>query len=172
MAKEFRATAQVALDMPRAEVWQRMRDLTLSKYYVPGLLDCRLKTAQTTGVGTSRTVYMKHSQLDETVIEWSEGNGFILRLHNGDRPPSIFSQASAHYRIEEGPGDQTLFEHSLTYVMRFGFVGALFARFLMHKVMTRAAADVARNLKQHYETGQPSNKAYHADKSLTDEAET
>lgn len=81
MAKEFKAMTRVVLDMLRLEVWQRMQDLALSKYYVPGLLDCRVMTEQTTDIGTSRTVYMERSQLDETVIEWSDGYGFVLRLH-------------------------------------------------------------------------------------------
>lgn len=160
MTKEFKATARVVLDMPRLEVWQRMQDLTLSKYYVPGLQDCRVITEQTSGVGTSRTVYMKRSQLDETVIEWSDGYGFVLRLHNGDRPPMIFSRATACYRIEDNPDGRTLFEHTLTYVMCGGLLGALFARLLMHRVMIKSATDVARNLKLYYETGQPSNETY------------
>lgn len=168
MAKEFKATARVVLDMPRLEVWQRMRDLTLSKYYVPGLLDCQIMTEQTTGIGTSRTVHMERSQLDETVSEWSDGYGFVLRLHNGDRPPMIFSRATACYRIEDSPEDRTLFEHTLTYVMRGGLLGALFAHLLMHRVMRKSATDVARNLKLYYETGQPSNKTYVAHKKRID----
>lgn len=162
MAQEFNVTAQVVLDMPRGEVWRRMQDLTVSKYYVPGLLDCRVTTAHQRGVGTSRKVCMKHMVMDETVTEWEEGRGFLLRLHNGVRPPPMFSRASCRYRLEDGPDGGCIFVHTLSYVMRGGVFGILLARLLMNGVMQKSATAVAENLKRYYETGKPTNPAYRA----------
>lgn len=162
MAQEFIVTAQVVIDMPRGEVWQRMQDMTVSKYYVPGLLDCRMTTEQQRGVGASRKVYMKRMVMDETVTEWEEGRGFLLRLHNGVRPPPMFSQASCRYRLEDSPDGRSIFIHTLSYAMRGGFFGTLLARLLMNGVMQKSATAVAENLKRYYETGKPTNSAYRA----------
>lgn len=162
MAQEFIVTAQVVLDMPRGEVWRRMQDMTLSKYYVPGLLDCRVTTEQQRGVGASRKVYMKRMVMDETVTEWDEGSGFVLRLHNGVRPPPMFSWATCSYRLEDGPDGRSIFVHTLSYAMRGGVVGSLLARLLMNRVMQKSATAVAENLKRYYETGKPTNSTYRA----------
>jgi len=139
-----------------------MQDMSLSKYYVPGLIDCRVTTEQQRGVGTSRKVYLKHMVLDETVIEWTEGSGFLLRLHNGASPPPLLANASCRYRLEAAPDDCCIFEHTLSYSMRWGIVGELLAGLFMDRAMRTSAVAVAENLKRFYATGQPSNPAWRA----------
>lgn len=159
---EFEATARVLLRMPRLEAWRRMQDMTLSKYYVPGLLDCRVTTEGPPGVGASRKVYLKHMAMEETVIEWTDGTGFLLRLHDGDGPPLVFSQATCRYRLQDAAHDCCTFEHTLSYSMKWGPFGKLLARLAMHRVVQRSAKRVAENLKVYYETGRPTNPAWRA----------
>ncbi len=162
MEQESIARAEVLVNLPRAEVWQRMRDLTRPHYYVPGLKECRMTTQQKEGVGASRKVYTSSGMvMDETVCEWNEGAGFIIRLHDGDGPPPpIFTQARFHYRIEDAPNGQTLFKASMTYNLKFGALGRLLDRLLLNMIITGTVKKVALGLKQYYETGKPSNPAY------------
>ena len=159
-----KACAEVIVNLPRAEVWQRLRDLSIAHKYVPGLRDCRLKTEQKEGVGASRRVYTTSGmEMDETVSEWNEGTGFIIRLHNGDGPPPpIFTQARFHYRIEDAPNGQTLFRPAMTYTIKFGILGRLLDKLLLNMIIRSNMKKVGLGLKQFYETGKPSNPAYKA----------
>jgi len=155
------AEAEILVNMPKNEVWQRLRDLTIAHYYVPGLRDCRMTTAQKEGVGASRTVYMAMGMaMDETVVEWTEGEGFVIRLHNGDKPPQMFAQACFHYRIEDAPGGQTRFRPGMTYTPRGGALGRLIDRLIMNRMVGKSMKGVAEGLKKYYETGKPSNPAF------------
>lgn len=158
MAIESTASASLILEMARSDVWSRMRDLHRAKFYVPRLVDCRLTTVQHEGVGASRRVYMRRSELDETVTEWQEGRGFVLRLHRGVRPPFPFASAFCRYGIEDEPESRTRFRISLTYVMRGGRLGALLDRALIKPMMDKSMLAVAVNLKRYYESDQPVNK--------------
>lgn len=160
MVRQVTVTAEVVLNQPRSEVWQRMKDLKLSKYYVPGLLDCRIMTQQQSGVGASRKVYLKRMVMDETVIEWTEGKGFLLRLHDGEKAPPMFAQAVCRYAIADGNAGQTVFTHSIIYVPRGGWLGAVLDRLLLRRFMSRSVMNVAVGLKKFYESGQPSNKTF------------
>lgn len=157
------AAAEILVQLPREEVWARLRDLSLAHYYVPGLTDTRIMTAQREGVGTSRKVYQRGmAPLDETVIEWNEGYGFVLRLHQGEKAPLIFSEAFFSYRIEDaGPG-VTRFQPSLTYTVKWGVFGRLLDRLFMNGTSRRMLDKLARSFKQFYETGRPSNPAFKA----------
>lgn len=162
MENESIAEAEVLVNMPRDKVWQRLRDLTIAHYYVPGLKDCRMTTEQKEGVGASRKVYTTSGMvMDETVVEWNEGTGFIIRLHNGDGPPPpIFTQARFHYRIEDAPNGQTLFRPAMTYTIKFGILGRLLDKLLLNMIIRSTMKKVGLGLKQFYETGKPSNPAY------------
>ncbi|MFT6277144.1 MAG: hypothetical protein ACJAZ0_003256, partial [Halioglobus sp.] len=77
------------LSMSRADAWGNLQDLTIAHHYVPGIIKTEITTEQKTGVGASRRVYQStDTYLNETVIEWNQGNGFLLHLFkdNGDAP--------------------------------------------------------------------------------------
>jgi hypothetical protein len=158
------ATAEILVALPRAQVWERLRDLGIAHYYVPGLTDTRFTTAQREGVGTSRKVYQKGmAPMDETVVEWREGYGFVLRLHNGDKAPLIFKQAYFSYAIEDAGPQQTRFRPALIYTLRWGACGRLLDRLFINRSSGAMLRKLARSFKQFYETGKPSNPAFRAE---------
>jgi len=158
------AAAEILVQLPREEVWARLRDLSLAHYYVPGLTATRITTERREGVGTSRKVYQRGmAPLDETVIEWNEGYGFVLRLHQGENAPLIFTEAFFSYRIEDaGPG-LTRFRPALTYTLKWGGLGRLLDRLFMHATSRNMLNRLAHSFKQYYETGRPSNPAFKAE---------
>jgi hypothetical protein len=159
---QSKAQAEVIVNLPRSEVWQRLRDLTIPHKYVPGLRDCRMSTTQKEGVGASRRVFTTSGmEMDETVVEWNEGKGFVIRLHDGDKPPPpIFSEASFHYILEDAPNGQTKFLPTMTYTLKFGVLGSLLDTLLINMIVRSNMKKVGLGLKQFYETGKPSNPAY------------
>ena len=158
---ETTVATEILVELPREQVWQRLRDLSIAHHYVPGLTGTRIMTAQTEGIGTSRQVFQRGmGALDETVIEWNEGYGFVLRLHKGERSLPPFKQARFVYAIADaGPG-RTWFRPAMTYELPWGWFGQLLDRALLQRISRRTLNQVAASFKQYYETGVPSNPQF------------
>ena len=96
-----KVSSQIALEMPREQAWEKLRDLSLAHNYVPGIVRTAIVSEQAEGVGASRYVYRNaKSYIQETVEEWSEGDGFLIRLHRGDKPaPPFRALGSANHYV-------------------------------------------------------------------------
>jgi hypothetical protein len=152
-------SSQVVIDMPREQAWARLRDISLAHNYVPGIVRTEIVSPQTEGVGASRYVWRSaRSYLQETVVEWREGEGFLIRLHKGDRPAPPFRSASFRYQLADHGPDQTLFTASLQYEMPWGALGSWLEKKLA-KPVAATVADVATAMKLYYETGEPTTAA-------------
>lgn len=154
-----KVSAQIVLDMPRAQVWEKLRDISLAHNYVPGIVKTEIVSEQREGVGASRYVYRNASSyIQETVVEWEEGQGFLIRLHRGDKPAPPFRNAWFRYQLADQGADKTLFTASLEYELPWGAVGAWLEK-RMEKVVQKTINDVATAMKLYYETGRPTTAA-------------
>jgi len=157
------ATAEITVNVPPAAAWERLRDLGKAHYYVPNATDTRIDTPQTSGAGTSRTVFMKgQAPLQETVIEWNEGSSFTLNLHRGAKALAPFKRAEFVYSMAPA-GEQTRFKFELCYTPANWLV-SLVDRLFIHKLMLKNVRSVAKNLKKYYETGTASNPGFGGDR--------
>ncbi|MCB2049100.1 MAG: SRPBCC family protein [Novosphingobium sp.] len=147
------AVGRAHIDMPRAEVWDKLRDISVADKYVPGVKAIRVDTARREGVGASRTVFMDNGQeMQETVEEWTDGHGFVIRVHKGDKPAiPIFKQFKFRYQIDDD-GVGTMLSPTMIYEMRFGPIGALLSP-VIGKAFAKAAADIALAMREYYLTG-------------------
>ena len=94
--------------------------------------------------------------MDETVTEWSEGYGFVIRLHKGEKAaPAPFREANFRYRIEDAGHSRTALTISLIFNMRWGPVGQFLYERLLHSVFRGVIRDIAISMKQFYESGEP-----------------
>lgn len=152
------ATWQLSLNMPREKAWDILQDLSQAHNYVPGIIDTKITTERTHGVGASRNVYQSKSKfLQETVIEWNEGEGFVIRLHKGEKD-SPFPNAKFTYNLAE-QGDKTLLTTTMSYDMPLGALGRWFDNILLNRIITGVIRDVAYSMKHYYETGRATSKA-------------
>lgn len=152
-------TAEVLIDVPLTEAWEKLRDISLAHNYVPGIVETKIVSEQSEGLGASRYVYRnKKSYIQETVVEWQEGKGFLIHLHKGDKPAPPFRDAWFRYDLSENGSTQTRFTASLIYEMPWGrlgdWLGARMANFAQAII-----ADVAVAMKLYYETGNPTTPA-------------
>jgi hypothetical protein len=148
--------AQVTIDIPQAEAWEKLRDLSLAANYVPGLVKVELSTPQSTGVGASRKVYQAGGRyIDETVEEWRDGEGFLLRLHHGDKPAAPFKRAWFRYDLATLDAAHTRFTASLIYELPWGGLGRVVNKLLLRRIMRKVIEDVALAMKLYYESGEP-----------------
>ncbi|WP_336335110.1 SRPBCC family protein [Pseudomonas putida] len=148
------ASHSVALDLSQDEAWEKLRDLSLAPHYVPGLTGCRFHPGAQEGLGASRRVMRKGGQwLDETVVQWQDGSGFVLALHKEDAgAPFPFRQASFRYWLE-AVGDDCRISTSLHYRLR----GGRLAEWLLAKAFDKVVREIGENLKAYYETERTQN---------------
>jgi hypothetical protein len=149
---------EVSIELPCAEVWARLRDLTRPHFYVPGLLRTRMDTQALEGVGASRTVFSRRlPPLQETVTEWTEGRRLVLRLHRGEKAMQPFAAIEFVYDIEPDGAGRTRFRPAMKYDTGTGLVGALLDNVLLRRVLASNLRGIAANLKGFFETGKPTN---------------
>jgi hypothetical protein len=148
------ACHSVLLDLTPQAAWAKLRDLRLAPHYVPGLTGCQFHPGPTEGLGASRRVLRKGGQyLDESVVQWREGTGFVLRLHQGDNDsPFPFRQASFSYALQ-AEGDAT----RMTLAMNYSLRGGRLMELILGKAFNKVVRQIAENLKAYYETGRTQN---------------
>lgn len=149
---------QVLIDLPRAEAWGRLRDLSLAHHYVPGIVDTQITTDIKAGVGASRRVYQSSSRyLEETVTHWDEGSGFTIRLHKGERD-APFKNAFFRYELKDAGSGKTRLIASMGYTPPLGGLGSVLDKLLLKRIVSGAIRDVVISMKHYYESGRPTGK--------------
>jgi len=153
MAAVKTVSHQLYIDLPPEAVWNKMRDLTLATYYVPGVKETWLTTDQREGVGASRKVRMQNGDvMDETVVEWTEGRGFVVRLHKEGKPAlPLFQECSFRYEIEPA-GNRTLFKPAMHFETKPGIFSGLLGA-IASIPMRMMVRKVGVAMKQFYEAG-------------------
>jgi carbon monoxide dehydrogenase subunit G len=149
---------EVVIALPRSEVWEKLRDLRTARHYVPGVTAIEMNTSQHEGVGASRKVFMKgRAPVDETAVVWEDGDGFTLKIHNGEKAPAPFKWATYRYSIADAPNGQTRVRGTFTYEMAGGLFGRILEALVVKRAVERSSAAVAANMKAFYETGRAAN---------------
>ncbi len=151
-------SASTVANLTIENAWEKLSDLSKAHYYVPDLTACDITTEQLTGVGTSRIVRSSRPPMIETVVEWNEGEGFLLRLHHdkGDGMPPLFSRATFRYAISKESESSTRLTNTLSYDMKWGPVGSLLGA-LINKTMHKMQQQVTYGQRLYYETGEKVN---------------
>jgi hypothetical protein len=154
------ARVQVRADVPIDAAWTLLSDFSLAHNYVPGLSRTEIVSAQTQGVGAHRRMYDADGDyIEETITEWHEGQGFTIRLHEGDAPMTPFEQVLFDYRLDPAAGDATDISLALRFSMPWGGFGNWVGDALIRPAMESELVQVAAGMKAFYETGRPASDA-------------
>lgn len=150
---------RVEIELDANTAWTRLSDFSLAINYVPGLTDLKINSEQTSGVGASRTVTSGGKlALDETIIDWREGEGFTIRLHRGDNGPvPPMTEAYFDYGLEV-EGDKVYLHNSMRYKVGLGFLGRFLDWLAINRVVSTAIRDTTIAQKLFYETGKKVDK--------------
>jgi hypothetical protein len=150
-------TQEVIVNLPPAAAWQRLRDLSKAHYYVHGVTDTRIDTQSTSGIGTSRTVFLKgQPPMQETVIEWREGSGFVLNLHRGGKSIAPFERAEFTYTMTAADLNRTRLRLEMRYSLG-NWLARLMDQLFLRAMVRTNLRHTAANLQRYYETGVPAN---------------
>jgi hypothetical protein len=156
LAETQRVDVSVLAGMPPALAWEKLQDFSVAHYYVPNLSRTEIVSTQVTGMGAHRRVYdMQGDFLEETIIEWQDGVGFVIQLHKGEDPMVPFERAEFSYRLSPASDDETLITLSMTIELPLGAFGAKLGEWFILPVVEDNLVQVAAGMKQYYETGIP-----------------
>ncbi len=147
-------SASLRIEVPHARAWELLRNLELAERYVPGVEGCTLTSPQREGVGASRRIEQHHRPpMQETVVEWVDGEGFTLELHEpgSEQAPMPFSQARFRYRITRAGARAVNAELSMSYSLRGGALGKAADALVMRAAMQKQVDAVAAAMKVFYE---------------------
>lgn len=155
-AEALCASVAVAVDTPLEQAWQILSDLSLPHNYVPGIVSTEIVSERKQGIGTHRRVYEADGgYLEETVVAWHDHRGFVLRLHEGDRPLAPFERAEFAYELAPMEGLRTRVALDMTVEMPWGSLGEVLGEWFLVPVLEDKLVQIAAGLKYFYETGQP-----------------
>jgi hypothetical protein len=156
--QEVRVELQV--DLPLAQSWDKLRDFSSAHNYVPGIERTEIVSAQANGWGARRRVYNSDGgYLEETVVEWTEGSGFVIDLHRGEAPMEPFNLAQFIYQLAAQGEDNTRVTLALRFEMPLGSFGATLGDWFVKPLMEDELVQVGAGLKHFYETGTPATDA-------------
>tara|TARA_R110001592_G_scaffold295594_2_gene565770 strand:- start:126482 stop:127099 length:618 start_codon:yes stop_codon:yes gene_type:complete len=149
-------TAAVNVAVSPAQAWAILSDFSVAHLYVPDLTRTEIISAQSQGVGAHRRVYQgEDDYLEETIIEWRDGQGFIIKLHNGEEVMAPFTRAQFSYSLQAAPAGGTTVELSMIAQMPWGKFGETLGDWFVTPAIEGTLVQVAAGLKSFYESGQP-----------------
>lgn len=155
-AQEQSVEVSVTAEVPVAVAWNYLKDFSAAHNYVPNVSRTEIVSQKLSGVGAHRRVYdFDGDYLEESIIGWREGQGFTIKLHDGDAPMSPFERAEFSYRLSANSGSYTLVTLRMTIEMPMGSVGAKLAQWFILPVMEENLVQVAAGMKHYYQTGLP-----------------
>lgn len=156
VADAQQVAVSVVADLPVDRAWSVLSDFSLPHNYVPNIVRTEIVSGQTSGVGAHRRVYSdEDSYLEETIIEWREGEGFVIKLHDGDSPMMPFQRAEFSYSIAPQGSDKTRIDLAMIIEMPWGGFGETLGDWVILPIMEDRLVQVAAGMKYFYQTGRP-----------------
>lgn len=156
LADVQQVAVSVVADLPVEQAWSLLSDFSIPHNYVPGITRTEIVSAQSKGVGAHRRVYSdEDSYLEETIVEWREGEGFVIKLHEGEQPMKPFQMAEFSYAIGSAGSSETRIELAMRIEMPWGGLGETLGNWVILPIMEGELVQVAAGMKYFYETGKP-----------------
>jgi hypothetical protein len=157
-AEAMYSEVSVLVDVSPQQAWEQLSDFSVAHNYVPKLSRTEIVSERTSGLGAHRRVYDPDGDfLEETIIEWQEGSGFVIKLHQGDEPMMPFERSEFSYRLLPGESGATLVVLRMTIEMPYGVAGEKLGEWIIVPLLDHNLVLVAAGLKHYYETGLPAS---------------
>lgn len=148
--------ASIVVDIPQSEAWEILQDFSVPHHYVPDLAATEIVSDLKSGLGAHRRVYNEDgSFIEETIVEWTQGSGFVINLHEGSEVMAPFNFAQFRYLLESDNPDRCRIRVSMSTRMPMGYVGLALQKWVIKGVATESLKGVAAGMKLYYETGKP-----------------
>lgn len=157
-AQAMSSQVSVLVNVSPEQAWEQLSDFSVAHYYVPNLTRTEIVSEKKSGIGAHRRVYDGDDDyIEETIIEWSAGSGFVIKLHQGDGPMMPFERSEFSYRLIPGEVSGTEVVLRMTIEMPWGAAGEKLGEWFIVPLLDDNLVLVAAGLKHYYETGQPAS---------------
>lgn len=144
------------LDLTPDQTWSVMRDLSISDKYLPGERQVDILSSNKSGVGAHRRIYRNNSvddYVDETVVEWIEGEGFTLKLHKDETVLPPFERAEFKFTIRKTLSSRSLVVLQVLSEMPSSVSSSAPSKQALIESSERRLVQVAAGMKHYYQTG-------------------
>ncbi len=113
---------QISIRADKEHVWEVLADIGAIYRWNPGVVDSRLTSDGEVGLGSERYCGLGgKNYLNETVIEWKQGEGLTMRIMATNLP---FKTADIRFSLEQQDAN-TFVTVSPSYILKFGLLGKL-----------------------------------------------
>ena len=143
--------SDLLLAAPRAVVWETLADLEGVGRWNPAIDRAECVTDRRRGLGATRRCWMHPSGwMTETVTEWEPEHRIALTIEQA----SPLRTGVARFRLEDAEGGTRLVA-SFDYEVRFGPLGPVIDRLVVHRQLATGWRAAMEGLRHHVEQGAP-----------------
>ncbi len=140
-------SGNIRINASKALVWEILSDLGAVQDFNPTVAKSYYNPGKREGVGASRHCDLKPmGSIEETIIEWKEGESFKLRIHDTKKAPP-FKTAIGQLSVHES-GGATVASMEIDYTLKFGPVGAMMDTMMVKPQFRKAIKRTLQGLKQ------------------------
>lgn len=144
---------QIAINSPKQKVWEIVSDLGSIYKFNPGVSKSYYTTDKTEGIGAARICELQPAgKIIETVTNWIEGSGFLLRIDPLEKAPPV-KNFSGFFELEKLNNHETQVSVTINYEMKLGVIGHLLNNLIIQSKMEDSIEHLLEGLKIHSEKG-------------------
>jgi ligand-binding SRPBCC domain-containing protein len=122
---------EISINAPVEKVWSVLSDLAVLEKYDPTVLKSELISAEKSGVGAKRKVYMKDGKnwFEEKITIWQLNKALTIQLTNCTFPINRLK----HSYTFLSDGSNTIVKQVMEYEVKFGLLGQLMDWLMIRK---------------------------------------
>ena len=142
---------QKIVNATQEEVWS-----TLSNYgdiykFNPGVKKSYITSDKNQGIGATRICeLLPVGKVSETIKEWDENHGFLLKVAPLEKLPPI-EKFTTHFKIEKLSVNTSRVSVTVNYSMKLGVTGKILNKILIQPKLEGSIEDLLSGLKAHIE---------------------
>ena len=143
-------TSEIEINAPKSTIWSVLKDIGEIEKFHPLVKKSKTISDALSGPGAKRHCTLSPmGQMVEQVVEWNEGNAFVLEVVGGKMlPPYRFMRG----RIElEALNEKTKVTFSFSYRLKYGFLGKAMDFLLIRPQFKKAPPKYVAGLKEYVE---------------------
>ena len=142
---------QKIVNATKEAIWEVLSNYGEVYKYNPGVSKSHISSVQDQGVGATRVCdLLPVGKVSETVIEWNEGNGFLIQVTPIEKLPPIES-FTGYFEIEKLSVNTSRVSVTINYKMKLGVTGKILNKILIQPKLEKSIIDLLSGLKTYIE---------------------
>lgn len=140
---------ETTIDAPIEKVWGALADIGTISRWNPGVVESHTTSDIEEGLGATRYCDLGgKNYLDEEVVTWKPNEQITMRITGTNMP---FKTADIRFYLREEDDGKTAVTCSPDYILKYGPVGSLMDKLMVHNTYRKGMESLLRGLKQYVE---------------------